>query len=149
MHSSLGPHWPQPRAAEVSGLEQLLDLAGSRGMRVMLVLNNTHMEEQPSLNSQQWLGAILRAVKDKPALDLVTFGGDRRELDNLPPFDGARDSCDFSGLELRTPVELSGTHGLASGVGFLGTLTVTWSSVIDDFMFLIPSRVNRDFAASS
>ena len=46
-------------------------------MRVMIVLNNTHMEELPPVNSQRWLSSILGAVKDKPALDLlreIAFG---------------------------------------------------------------------------
>ncbi len=93
MHSFLGPRWPDPSAVELNGLRTMLDLAQRRGMRVILSLTNTHMDEASRSDSERWLGAILRAAKEKPALDLVVFGGDRRELDNLPPFDGARDSC--------------------------------------------------------
>jgi hypothetical protein len=38
------------------------------------------MEEQPPTHSETWLGAILNAVKDHPALELVMFGGDAHTL---------------------------------------------------------------------
>ena len=60
-------------------------------MRVMLLLNTTHME-QPESNAQ-WLRSVIGAVKDLPAFDLVVFGGDRHSVDALPPYDGVPDSC--------------------------------------------------------
>jgi hypothetical protein len=89
----LGPLWPQPTAVELAGLATVFQLARQHGMRVMLFLNSTHMEEQPPANAERWLGAILNAVKNDPALDLVAFGGDRRVVDGQPPFDGVPDSC--------------------------------------------------------
>jgi hypothetical protein len=88
----LGPQWPQPTAAELTGLSTVFDLAQRQGMKVMLILDSTHMEEQPPTNAQQWLGAILNDVKNKPALDLVAFGGDRHLVANNPPFH-TPDSC--------------------------------------------------------
>src|SRR2546422_3095266 len=48
----------------------LFDLAHAKGMRILLRLTNTHMEEQPPTNSATWLGAILGAVRAHPALEL-------------------------------------------------------------------------------
>jgi hypothetical protein len=54
-----------------------LDLVNSKGMKVWLRLVNNHMEEQPPTNAQTWLGAILNAIKNHPAIDLILFEGDR------------------------------------------------------------------------
>jgi hypothetical protein len=89
----LGPSWPQPTSLEVNGLRTLLGLAHQRGMRVALMLNNTHMEQQSSVESERWLGAVLGAVKESPALDYIAFGGDRQMIDARPPYDGVPDSC--------------------------------------------------------
>jgi hypothetical protein len=89
--TSLGPLWPRPTAAQLAGLKALYGLANQQGMRIMLVLNTTHME-QPESNAE-WLRAVLGAVKDSPAFALVVFGGDRHSIDALPPYDGAPDSC--------------------------------------------------------
>ena len=89
----LGPRWPQPTPAELNGLTKLVQLAAQRGMKVMLILNYTHMEEEPRTGAERWLGSILRAVSGEPNLDLVAFGGDRRVVDAQPPFDGVPDSC--------------------------------------------------------
>jgi hypothetical protein len=91
--TTLGPLWPRPTEAQLAGLEALFDLVHAQGMRISLILNTTHMDEQPPTGNAQWLSAILGAVKDEPALDLVMFGGDRRHVDAHPPFDGAPDSC--------------------------------------------------------
>ena len=80
--TSLGPLWPQPTAAQIAGLRTLYGLANQHGMRVMLLLNTTHME-QPESNAQ-WLRSVIGAVKDLPAFDLVVFGGDRHSVDALP-----------------------------------------------------------------
>jgi hypothetical protein len=80
---ALGLLYPQPTAAELANLPKFLDLARAHGMRVLLVLNSTHMEEPaPRPNAQAWLGAIIRAVKDHPALDTIVFGGDRHVIAN-------------------------------------------------------------------
>ena len=71
----LGVRWPQPTALELQKLVALFDLVQSKGMRVILELTNTHMEETPPTNSATWLGAILGAVKNHPALELVLFDG--------------------------------------------------------------------------
>lgn len=92
LSTALGPKWPQPTAVELAGLSTLFDLVRRRGMRIMLIVNNTHMDAAWAEN-ERWLGAILRQVKDKPALDLIAFGGDKHGIDNLPPYDGVPDSC--------------------------------------------------------
>ncbi len=91
--TTLGPLWPDPTAVQLAGLRTLLDVVHAQRMRISLILNSTHMEESPPIGNVRWLSAILGAVKDKPALDLVMFGGDRRHVDAVAPFDGAPDSC--------------------------------------------------------
>lgn len=71
----LGVRWPQPMALELQKLVAFFDLAQSKGMHIILELINTHMEETPPTNSSTWLGAILGAVKNHPALALVLLDG--------------------------------------------------------------------------
>lgn len=71
----LGFQWPQPTGTELTNLRSFLDLLRTKGIRLLLRLANTHMEEQPPTNSATWLGAIFGAIKDHPALDLVLFEG--------------------------------------------------------------------------
>ena len=59
----LGVSWPQPTQIELANLGLFFDLLQSKGVRVALMLNNTHMEEQPPVNSERWLGSILRVVR--------------------------------------------------------------------------------------
>lgn len=89
--TALGPSWPQPTGVQIAGLRLLYGLANQHGMRIMLLLNTTHME-QPESNAA-WLRSIIDAVKDLPAFDMVVFGGDRHSIDALPPYDGVPDSC--------------------------------------------------------
>lgn len=70
----LGLTYPQPDAANLVNLASFLDLAESKGVNVMLRLVNIHMDDLA--DSQTWLGAILGAIKDKPALKLILFEGD-------------------------------------------------------------------------
>ena len=72
----LGFQWPQPSQLELTNLPLFFNMVQAKGMKVWLMLNNTHMEEQPPANSQTWLGAILGVIGSHPALDLVMFGGD-------------------------------------------------------------------------
>ncbi len=74
---ALGLNWPQPTAEELTNLKALFDLVATKGMRMRLGLVNTHMQEQPPTNSTMWLGAILGAIGNHPALDVVTFDGDK------------------------------------------------------------------------
>jgi len=71
----LGLNWPQPTSTELTNLVSFFDLVQSKGMKIRLGLQNTHMEEQPPVNSTTWLGAILGAIGNHPALDVVTFDG--------------------------------------------------------------------------
>jgi hypothetical protein len=71
----LGMRFPQPTPTELANLPRFLDAAHNKGIKVWLSLVNTHMEEQPPTNSQTWLGAILGAIGNHPAVDLVLFGG--------------------------------------------------------------------------
>jgi hypothetical protein len=80
MGPSLGFLYPQPTLAELANLPVFFDLAKARGMRVLLLLNSTHMEEQPPTNAATWLGAIFSVIKDHPALDTIVFGGNKHVL---------------------------------------------------------------------
>ncbi len=84
-----GLQWPQPTPEELTDLGRLFDLVSAKGMRIALILDNTHMEDRAT--SQRWLGAILAAVKGKQALDYVAFGGDKHLVDLSG--DGVPDSC--------------------------------------------------------
>ncbi len=86
-----GFQWPQPTPTELANLAAFFDLAQSKGIRVQLMLNNTHMEENPPTNAQAWLGAILNVVKNHPALDVVAFGGNTHTVDTNG--DGIPDIC--------------------------------------------------------
>lgn len=88
---SVGFLWPQPTATELANLAAFFDLAQGKGMRVQLMLNNTHMEENPRGNAQAWLAAILNVVKAHPALDVVAFGGNTHMIDTNG--DGVPDAC--------------------------------------------------------
>lgn len=87
----LGAQWPQPTSTELKNLVALFDLAHAKGMRILLRLTNTHMEEQPPTNSTTWLGAILGAVKTHPALELVLLEGNTHFVDTNG--DGTPDAC--------------------------------------------------------
>ena len=102
---SLGFQWPQPTPNELANLTAFFDLAQSKGIRIQLMLNNTHMEENPRTNAQTWLGAILNVVKNHPALDVVSLGGSTHTTDTNG--DGIGDAC---GIPAEPPLYL----GLAS-----------------------------------
>jgi hypothetical protein len=88
---ALGIQYPQPTPLEMTNLNAFLDLLESKGMNVYIRLVNTHMEEQPPENNELWLGTILNAVKDHPALDLVLFEGSAFLIDTNG--DGVNDAC--------------------------------------------------------
>lgn len=71
----LGLQFPQPTATELANLPLIFDAAQSRGMKIWLRLVNSHMEQSPPTGIQTWLTAILGAIGQKPALDLVMFDG--------------------------------------------------------------------------
>src|SRR5262249_26113609 len=100
-----GLQWPQPTPTELANLGDLFDLVQSEGMKIVLELDNTHMEEQPPTNSERWLGSILNVVKDKPALDLVQFDGTPRLLDLNG--DGIPETC---GIPSEAPLWLGPTY---------------------------------------
>jgi hypothetical protein len=87
-----GALWPQPTSAELDGLKKVLDLAQSKGLHVLLNLQDTHFDESPPTNTTTWLTALISDVKDHPALELVTFMGDVHVND----FGGVM-SCGLSG----------------------------------------------------
>lgn len=87
----LGFRWPQPTPSELANLAAAFELIRTKGFKVILVLTNTHMEEQPPTNSQTWLSAILNVVKNHPAFDFVVFNGDAHVIDTNG--DGLPDSC--------------------------------------------------------
>jgi Bacterial Ig-like domain (group 2)/Immunoglobulin domain len=71
----LGLQFPQPTTTELANLPLFFDMVQSKGMKVWLGLVNTHMEQQPPVNSQTWLTAIFGVIGKHPALDLITFDG--------------------------------------------------------------------------
>lgn len=87
----VGLLWPRPTQEELTNLGRLFDLVASKGMKIALVLNNTHMEEEDRVNASSWLGPILAVVKGKPALDYIAFGGDKKTHDWDE--DGVPDMC--------------------------------------------------------
>jgi hypothetical protein len=99
--STQGPQWPQPTPTELANLGDFFELVHNEGMKVVLELIYTHMEEQPPTNAQRWLGSILNVVKDKPALDLVQFDGTPHLLDM--DGDGVYETC---GVPAEAPLEL-------------------------------------------
>ena len=101
---ALGLQWPAPTSTELKNLVALFDLAHAKGMRILLRLTNTHMEEQPPTNSATWLGAILGAVRLHPALELVAFEGNTHFLDTNG--DGTPDAC---GIPAEPPLWLGPT----------------------------------------
>ncbi|HEY5492032.1 MAG TPA: Ig-like domain-containing protein [Gemmatimonadaceae bacterium] len=74
LHTVLGLAWPTPEAFRVQRLVRFFDLAQQKGIRIILFLANTHME-QPTASNAQWLSPVLSAVGQHPALFLVLFTG--------------------------------------------------------------------------
>jgi hypothetical protein len=99
-----GLQWPQPTSTELANLGDFFELVQSEGMKIVLELDNTHMEEQPPANAERWLGSILSVVKDKPALDLVQFDGTPHLLDLNG--DGIPETC---GIPSEAPLWLGPT----------------------------------------
>ena len=95
----VGLLWPQPTQEELTNLGRLFDLVASKGMKIALVLNNTHMEEEDRVNATSWLGSILAVVKGKSALDYIAFGGDTKTHDWSG--DGVADVC---GMQAEAPL---------------------------------------------
>ena len=87
----LGVQYPQPTELELKNLVEFFDLVHSKGISIQLRLVNTHMEEQPPTKNEQWIGSILNAIKDHPALDLVLFEGSPFMIDTNG--DGVGDKC--------------------------------------------------------
>jgi len=100
----LGIQWPQPTSQEISNLVAFLDLVNTKGMKVFLRLVNTHMEEQPPTNNSVWIGTILNAIKEHPALDLILFEGNTHLVDTTG--DGIGDAC---GIPAEPPLWLGQT----------------------------------------
>ncbi len=91
INTVLGLQYPQPTATEINNLGAFLDLLQSKGIKLFLRLVNTHMEEEPPTNNELWLGTILNAIKDHPALDLVLFEGSSHWIDTNG--DDVDDAC--------------------------------------------------------
>ena len=102
---NVSPHvgllWPQPPEEHLANLVPFLDLVHSKGIRVLLRLVNTRMDDRYRTGAETWLGAILRAIQGHPSLELVLFEGDERYLDN--DGDGVFETC---GGEAEPPLYL-------------------------------------------
>jgi hypothetical protein len=101
---ALGFQWPQPTSTELANFAELLSLINRKRMKVILVLTNMHMEEQPPTNSQTWLGAIFNVLMNQPAIDFVVFNGDAHTIDTNG--DGIPDAC---GIQAEAPLWLGVT----------------------------------------
>jgi hypothetical protein len=88
---TLGLQYPQPTSKELTNLVAFYNLVHNRGMKILLRLVNTHMEEQPPTKNAAWLKAILNVIKDDPAFELVCFEGNTHLIDT--DGDGKKDSC--------------------------------------------------------
>jgi hypothetical protein len=117
MPEVLGLRWPQPTPTELASLGAFLDLLQHKGMKVILELQNNHMEDPA--DSARWLGAILDVVKDKPALDLVQFDGNVHTLDLNG--DGIAETC---GVPSEAPLWLGPTSRAGSYVRFAISLAL-------------------------
>lgn len=111
MPEVLGLRWPQPTPAELAGLGAFFDLLQRKGMKVILELQNNHIEDQA--DSARWLGAILDVAKDKPALDLIQFDGNVHTLDLNG--DGIDETC---GVPSEAPLWLGPTSSGGTYVRF-------------------------------
>ena len=100
----LGLQYPQPTSKEITNLIAFFDLVDSKGIKILLRLVNTHMEEQPPTNNATWLNAILNAIKDHPAFELVLFEGNTHLVDTNG--DGVNDAC---GIPAEPPLWLGPT----------------------------------------
>ncbi len=101
MGPSLGLLYPQPTSKELVNLVAFYDLVQSKGMKILLRLANTHMEEQPPTNNRRWLKAILSVIKNHPAFELASFEGSTHLVDT--DGDGKGDIC---GLPAEPPLWL-------------------------------------------
>ncbi|HYL14388.1 MAG TPA: hypothetical protein VEV41_15200 [Terriglobales bacterium] len=86
-----GFQYPQPTSIELTNFPKFLDMVLNKGMKVFLVLDNTHMDETTPANWQTWLGAILGVAGNHPAIDLIMFGGSLHGVDT--DGDGTPDAC--------------------------------------------------------
>ena len=111
INPALGFQYPQPTPTELTNIIPLFDLINSKGIKVVLVLVNTHMEDQT--NSAIWVKAILNVVKTHPALDFVVFNGSAHYIDSNG--DGTPDSC---GIPAEAPLYLGPTSIPAQYVQF-------------------------------
>ena len=125
----LGPLYPNPDDAEIANLVSFFDLVDSKGMKIYLRLVNTHMEESPPTNNTLWLGEILTAVKDHPALDLVLFEGTPQHID----LDGdlINDTC---GVPAEPPLWMGPTYQGAIyiqwAIAYAHSLGIPWQQAL-------------------
>jgi len=84
-----GLFYAGPSALELTNLGRFLDLAASKGLRVILRLSNNHEDD---LNgSAAWLDPIFAVVRAHSNVDLVSFDGDLHTVDTNG--DGVADDC--------------------------------------------------------
>jgi len=90
MPPTLGLQYPDPTAKELANLVAFYDLVHSKGLKILLRLANTHME-QPTTRNARWLKPILEAIKNHPAFELACFEGNTHLIDT--DGDGKGDAC--------------------------------------------------------
>jgi len=110
----LGFQYPEPTETEITNFIQFLDMLESKDIKMLLRLVNTHMEEDPPINNTIWLGTILEAIKDHPALELVLFEGETHWNDS--DGDGVDDAC---GVPAEPPLWMGPNHS--------GAIYVKWA----------------------
>lgn len=97
---TLGLQYPKPTFKELTNLVAFYDLVHSKGIKILLRLVNTHMEEQPPTKNAIWLKSILNAIKDRPAFELASFEGSTHLIDT--DGDHKEDAC---GVPAEPPLE--------------------------------------------
>lgn len=109
----LGLQYPLPKSSEINNLVAFFDLLQSKNLKAIIRLVNTHMEEQSPQDNELWLGTILNAIKDHPALDLVLFEGNIHLVDS--DGDGREDAC---GIPAEPPLWEGPTTTVATYIKF-------------------------------
>jgi hypothetical protein len=84
-----GLFYPVPSTLEIANLGRFLDLAASKGLRVILRLSNNH--EDDLTGSATWLDAIFPVARAHPNVDLISLDGDLHTIDT--DGDGIPDAC--------------------------------------------------------
>jgi hypothetical protein len=85
----VGLLYPSPTSLELTNLGQFLDLAASKGLKVILRLTSIH--EDDLAGSATWLDPILAVAAAHDNVELISFDGDLNKIDTNG--NGQPDAC--------------------------------------------------------